>query len=312
MPETVCARAAPRVAVTGATGFIGAHLIDRLHRDGVGVRALTRTPRPPSTRDSAVWVDGDLASGAGIECLVDGVDAVVHCAGAVRGARPRDFDRINVDGTRRLAEVAARAGIGRFLLLSSLAAREPQLSMYASSKRRGEDAVKSDRYAWTIIRPPAVYGPGDKELLPLFKLMLSGVAIVPGHSGRTSLIHVTDLVDAIAAWLNAPPSRDACLELDDGTPNGYDWTEMIRIATEIRGARIVRIDVPRAVLGGIGAINLGFGRLFNQAPMLTSGKARELFHRDWVCRIDASRASFRWTPTIRFAEGLRLSFPSLQ
>ena len=311
MSGSVCARAVTRVALTGATGFIGTHLIDRLAADGVAVRALTRSPRA-SAGDAPTWIDGDLASGAGIERLVDGADTVVHCAGAVRGARQQDFDRINVDGTRRLAEAAARAGVERFLSLSSLAAREPQLSMYSSSKRRGEDAVKSDRYAWTIIRPPAVYGPGDKELLPLFKLMLSGVAIVPGHSGRTSLIYVGDLVDAIVAWVHAPQIHGAILELDDGTPNGYDWTEMIRIATEIRGARIVRINVPRAVLAGVGAANLWFGRLFDGAPMLTSGKVRELFHRDWVCRVDAARASLPWTPAIRFAEGLRLSFASLR
>jgi nucleoside-diphosphate-sugar epimerase len=311
MSEAVSARAGSRVALTGATGFIGTHLIERLHRDGVAVRALTRAPRA-SAGAALQWIDGDLASGAGVERLVDGADTVVHCAGAVRGARPRDFDRINVDGTRRLAEAASRAGVRRFLSLSSLAAREPQLSMYASSKRRGEDAVKSDRYAWTIIRPPAVYGPGDRELLPLFRLMLNGVAIVPGHAGRTSLLYVTDLVDAIAAWVRAPQMRDVLVELDDGTPDGYDWSEMIRIATEIRGARIVRIDVPRALLAGAGAINLWFGRLLNGAPMLTTGKARELFHRDWVCRADAARVAFPWIPTIRFAEGLRLSFPSLR
>jgi len=311
MSEQVSARAASRVALTGATGFIGTHLIERLQRDHVAVRALTRSARR-SIGDMLTWIDGDLASGSGLERLLDGVDAVVHCAGAVRGARQQDFDRINVDGTHLLAEAAARAGVERFLSVSSLAAREPQLSMYSSSKRRGEDAVKSDRFAWTIVRPPAVYGPGDKELLPLFKLMLSGVAIVPGHSGRTSLIYVADLVDAIAAWVQAPPMPGTILELDDGTPNGYDWTEMIRIATEIRGARIVRIDVPRAVLGGVGAVNSWVGRLFGGAPMLTSGKVRELFHRDWVCRVDAARAAFPWTPAIRFAEGLRLSFPSLR
>ena len=311
MSDTVTARASLRVAVTGATGFIGTHLLGRLRRDGVSVRALTRTSRP-SVGEQLTWVDGDLVRGTGIDRLVDGVDAVLHCAGAVRGARPDDFDRINVDGTRRLVDAATRAGVPRLLLVSSLAAREPQLSLYSSSKRRGEDEVKSNRLAWTIIRPPAVYGPGDKELLPLFALMLRGVAVVPGHNGRTSLIYVTDLVDAIAAWVRAPALAGVCLELDDGTPNGYDWTEMIRIATEIRGAGIVRIDVPRAVLGAIGALNLGIGRLLHSTPMLTSGKVRELFHRDWVCRPDAARAALPWSPAIRFAEGLRLSFPQLR
>jgi nucleoside-diphosphate-sugar epimerase len=302
------ALAQPRVAVTGATGFIGTHLIERLKRGGASVRALTRTARA-SQRDDVAWVKGDLATGVGVERLVDGADMVIHCAGAVRGARPADFDDINVDGTRRLVDAAQRSGVTRLLSVSSLAAREPRLSMYAASKRRGEDIVKNDRLAWTIIRPPAVYGPGDKELLPLFKLMLKGIAVVPGHTGRTSLIYVTDLADAIVAWVRAPTIARVCLEIDDGTPNGYDWSEMIRIATEIRGANVLRIDVPRAMLGGIGAVNLGLGRVFHGTPMLTSGKVRELFHRDWVCRTDAARAALPWTPAIQFAEGLRLSLP---
>ena len=308
MTAAASALAQPRVAVTGATGFIGTHLLERLQRTGATVRALTRVAHA-SKRGTLEWINGDLATGAGIERLVAGADTVIHCAGAVRGARPADFDRINVDGTRRLVDAAARAGVRRLLSVSSLAAREPWLSMYASSKRRGEETVKTDRLAWTILRPPAVYGPGDKELLPLFKLMLKGVAVVPGHSGRTSLIYVTDLADAIVAWLQTPSVADVCLEIDDGTPGGYDWDEMIRIATEIRGAGIVRVDMPRGVLGGIGALNLGVGRIFRRAPMLTSGKVRELFHRDWVCRTDAARAVLPWSPTIRFAEGLRLSVP---
>ncbi len=76
--------------------------------------------------------------------------------------------------------------------------------MYSSSKRRGEAVLQSTSVPWTVFRPPAVYGPGDKELLPLFRLMMQGVAVVPGHAGRTSLIYVTDLVRAMIAWLGAP------------------------------------------------------------------------------------------------------------
>jgi 2-alkyl-3-oxoalkanoate reductase len=294
--------------VTGATGFIGTHLLRRLRNDGYSVRALTRSPRQ-STDGQLTWIIGDLADNRSVQQLVEGADAVVHCAGAVRGARPADFDAINVEGTARVAAAAEVAGAKRLLSLSSLAARQPELSMYASSKRRGEDVLKGCRVPWTLLRPPAVYGPGDKELVPLFRLMLRGVAIVPGHSGRTSLIYVTDLVDAIASWLTAPLLPESCFELDDGTPGGYDWAEMIRVATELRGSRIHRINVPRGVLAGVGAVNLWVGRAFGHAPMLTSGKVRELFHRDWVCHTQAIRDALRWQPRVKFAEGLRLTFP---
>jgi 2-alkyl-3-oxoalkanoate reductase len=161
-----------------------------------------------------------------------------------------------------------------------------------------------------VFRPPAVYGPGDKELLPLFRLMMQGVAVVPGHSGRTSLIHVTDLVSAMVAWLDAPISSGHSFELDDGTPNGYDWSEMIAIATELRGASIRRVNVPQGVLATIGFANLWLGRALHRAPMLTSGKVRELFHRDWICRTQAIREALSWRPEVGFAEGLRMSFPA--
>ena len=234
----------------------------------------------------------------------------MHCAGAVRGARQEDFDVINVAGTESVARAAVRAGAKRLLSLSSLAAREPTLSMYSSSKRRGEAVLESAALPWTVFRPPAVYGPGDKELLPLFRLMMQGIAVVPGHAGRTSLIYVTDLVRAMIAWLDAPMSSGRCFELDDGTPNGYDWSEMIAIATELRGAPIRRVNVPQPVLASIGLANVWIGRALHRAPMLTSGKVRELFHRDWICRTQDVREALSWQPEVGFAEGLRLSFPA--
>ena len=295
--------------MTGATGFIGTHVLERLREHGIAVRALTRSPRKSLATDNVTWIAGDLADGRGVEQLLEGASALVHCAGAVRGARPDDFDAINVAGTARLAAAAEAAGVDRLLSLSSLAAREPELSMYASSKRRGEDVLKDCRVPWTLFRPPAVYGPGDKELVPLFRLMLHGIAIVPAHLGRTSLIYVTDLVRAIVAWLAAPVLDGRCFELDDGTPGGYDWSEMIRIATELRGARIHRINAPRGVLASIGAVNVLLGRSLHRAPMLTTGKVHELFHLDWVCRTDDIREALQWQPEVRFAEGLRLTFP---
>ena len=296
------------VAVTGATGFIGSHLLEQLVRDGFVVRALTRTHRASRDADRVVWIKGDLAAGRGIDQLVDGADAVVHCAGAVRGASTADFDAINVAGAACLARAAAAAGVGRLLSISSLAAREPSLSLYASSKQRGEDALKSSGVPWTIFRPPAVYGPGDKELAPLFALMLRGVAVVPGHSGRTSLLFVTDLVRAVIAWFSAPAVAGHCFELDDGTPGGYDWSELIDIAQQMRGAHVYRVDVPRRLLAGVGAANLWLGRLLQRAPMLTPGKVRELFHEDWVCTTSDIRSALLWQPEVRFAEGLRRTF----
>src|SRR4029453_7933541 len=132
--------------------------------------------------------------------LVAGTEAVIHSAGTVRGARRSDFDRVNAEGAGRVARAAPLPPRPpRFLLMSSLAARMPELSDYAGSKWRGECAVKaaSDNMRWTVLRPPAVLGPGDRELHPLFRCIARGFAFVPACApGRFSLIQVDDLATA--------------------------------------------------------------------------------------------------------------------
>ena len=132
--------------------------------------------------------------------------AVIHGAGAVRGNSQADFDRVNVAGTAALlGAISAQTRPPLLLLLSSIVAREPQLSWYAHSKWEGEQMLLQLRdLDRVILRPPAVYGPGDKEMLPIFQWMHRGIALVPGSpEARTSLIHVSDLVDAIIACLRS-------------------------------------------------------------------------------------------------------------
>jgi nucleoside-diphosphate-sugar epimerase len=295
------------VAVTGASGFIGSHLIAALASAGHVVRALRRRTAAPAA-PGLTWVDGDLASGRGVETLVAGANVVVHCAGAVRGARPEDF-AINIAGTRCVARAASRHRVDRLLVLSSLAAREPQLSMYAASKRAGEDVLRDLDISWTIFRPPAVYGPGDRELAPLFGLMLHGIAVTPAHPGRFSLLYVADLATAIVAWLDAPGVAGRCLELDDGAARGYDWAQIVAIAAAVRGGRVLRMPIPRWLLAVPAQLNQWLGRRLGRAPMLTPGKLRELYHIDWVCRSDAVGSALNWRPQVQFADGLRLTFP---
>src|SRR5262249_32673177 len=148
-------------------------LREHLMAAGYRVRALYR-PRPGRELQAApglTWIAGDINDRAALTALVQGAEAVVHCAGAVRGARRADFDQVNEKGVLDTVVAATRGPIcRRFLLFPPLGAREPQLSDYAGSKRRGEHALQANagRLDWTVLRPPAVYGPGDREMLPLF------------------------------------------------------------------------------------------------------------------------------------------------
>lgn len=300
------------IALTGATGFIGAIILKQLVAAGWQVRALYRAKkgRVPAQLPGVQWIEGGLTDKAALNTLVRGTFAVIHCAGAVRGATQADFDRVNLEGARCIAEVAAaQAQIPKFLLISSLAAREPHLSHYAGSKYRGELAVKaaSDLMRWTIIRPPAVYGPGDKELLPLFQGIAKGFAPLPGGGrGRFSMIYADDLAAAIVAWVSADAGYGATFELDDGREGGYDWADVLSIGSTVlrAGAKVRRIAIPVLVLQLFAAFNLRFSKIFRYAPMLTPGKVNELTHLNWVSNPHGFTQMIDWQPAYRLERGL--------
>lgn len=297
------------VAVTGATGFIGTSLCTRLRVAGHRVRALVRSEaRAGGLVQAGVEIlPGSLEDGASLAALAAGADAVVHCAGSVRGATQADFDRVNVAGVQRLvAALEALDAPPRLLALSSLAAREPQLSFYARSKRRGEEVLeRSQGVAWTALRPPAVYGPGDRELLPLFRAMARGIAPVPGSTeARFSMLFVADLADAALAWLECESHPQGIYTLDDGHSGGYDWHEVAAIVSRLCGRRVRLLRIPVGLLSLPAWLNRGAARLLGYAPMLTPEKLNELRHPDWVCDSDALSRAIGWQPRVQLREGL--------
>lgn len=296
------------VAVTGASGFIGRHAVQRLLAAGLRLRLLARDPaRLPSLPETPEVVTGSLQDPAALARLVEGADAVVHLAGSVRGVTREQFDRVNAAGAGACAAAARKAGVARFLLISSLAAREPRLSAYAASKRAGEERVASaaGTMAITVFRPPAVYGPGDEEMLALFRLMARGVAPVFGSpSARFSLIYVTDLADAIVSWVTAETAPVEVLEIDDGERDGYGWPEVCAAVSALIDRPVRQIHLPALILGVPAAFNYLTGRLGISAPMLTPGKLRELRHPDWVIRMPPDPLP-GWQPRVRLSEGLR-------
>ena len=193
------------VAVTGGTGFIGREVIRRLLENGWLVRALTRRCDPGLEQMGVTTISGALEDEASLARLVEGATAVVHCAGAVTAPNAATFHLVNAVGAACVMAAAATSTPSRFLLLSSLAAREPALSAYASSKRLGEDQVRraaGERIELCILRPPAVYGPGDRATLPVFRQLRRGVLLVPAVAeARFSLIYVEDLADLVIRLL---------------------------------------------------------------------------------------------------------------
>ncbi len=291
-------------ALTGATGFIGRYLIDALRADGWQVKALTRRRQNPEP--SVEWVAGDLADQTALAQLTERCDAVIHAAGATKALNRNAFHAVNTEGIERILS-AIGSQTPRFLLISSLAAREPQISDYAASKSAGEETLKKQAGAvpWIIMRPPAVYGPGDVEIVKLLKVMKMGFALSPGHPGsRFSLIHARDAAAAAIALISAPTADGALFEIDDGRSSGYTMADISSLAADLMGRKIRTLRMPKAFLSAIGAANEGVANLIRAPVMLTRGKARELVHPDWVSNPDLKPDPAVWKPRIGLRAGL--------
>ena len=250
---------------------------------------------------------GSLEDPGSLRRLVADAGTVVHCAGAIRARSAKEFYDINAAGTARLADIAVEADQPpRFLLISSLAAREPDLSAYAASKRWAEEELVRHQHdlSYCIVRPPAVYGPGDRETLKHFRQFTRGFAIVPaGSKGRFSLIFVEDLADAVAKLLDAPAWPGSTMDVDDGRQGGYSWRDVIAIAGDHLGRPVRRIGVPYSLAWLPVVIGQTVAKFLGRTPMLTTAKLRELFHPDWVSRSRSDTLLADWRAQTDFKEG---------
>ena len=283
------------LALTGATGFVGGRLLDRALAAGHSVRALTRRDQP--ARPGVSWVRGALADPGALAQLAAGADALVHVAGVVNAPDRAGFAAGNVDGTRAVLAAAAQAGTPRFVHVSSLAAREPGLSTYGWSKSEAERLVKASPLAWTVVRPPAVYGPGDMEQLDVFRLAKRGLALLP-PPGRMSAIMVDDLAALLLALAERGEAR-TLYEADDGRPLSHrDYARAIGRAL---GRRVLALPLPAAAL----RIAARADRLARGAhAKLTPDRAAYLAHPDWT--VDPARRPppALWTARIPLEQGM--------
>ncbi len=281
------------LAVTGATGFVGGRVLDLASGP---IRALARRPQPP--RDGVEWVMGDLADRGALARLCDGADAVIHIAGVVNAADKSGFDFGNVAGT---ANMLGAAGVRRFVQVSSLAARMPQLSMYGGSKAAADKLVEASETDWVIVRPPAVYGPGDREMLALFRLARWRLALAP--RGRLSLIHVDDLARSLLALARSGPSG-VVLEIDDGRIGGYGHDEFGRLVGAGLGRGVLAIPAPPPLLRAAAGVGTLAARFTGRLPKLSRDRAAYISHPDWVAAGGNAGLAGIWAPRFDAAAGI--------
>ncbi|EDL48858.1 NAD(P)-dependent oxidoreductase [Erythrobacter sp. SD-21] len=287
------------VALTGATGFVGQAVLDAAERQGIEVRALTRRSQAP--RRGVTWVEGSLADGRSLKTLCDGAASVIHVAGLTNTPDPAEFKKANVEGTRKLLAAATQCSAGkRFVFISSLSAREPSLSRYGSSKAHAEAYVETSGLDFTIVRPPAVYGPRDKDMFELFRSAKYGVVPVPPQ-GHTSIIHVDDLAECLLALSPPGVASGATLEPDDGKPGGYEHGELARLIGKAVGRKVFAPHLPAPILK---LAARGDRLLRGDEAKLTADRVGYMVHADWVCRPDRAVPDAVWNPRIPGAEGL--------
>lgn len=268
-----------KVAITGATGFVGSATLDAALAKGWHVRALTRREQKP--RDRVEWVRGTLDDEASLHELATGADAVIHIAGLTNTPNPNRFEAANVGGTANMIAATKAAGVERFVFVSSLSAREPGLSAYGASKAKAETLVEGSGLDWTMVRPPAVYGPRDSDMFELFRTAKFGVVPVPAK-GRTSLIHVEDLARLLVALSTPNPvTRKQTYEPWDDNPYGYEHTELAKLIAEAVGNPNAKpVPLPDGLLRLAAKAD---GLVRGSKAKLTPDRVGYMTHPDWVC-----------------------------
>lgn len=292
------------IAVTGATGFLGGHVLSALTSAGFPVRALTR--RPQSSSGSIEWISGSLENEDSLHRLCMGANCLVNIAGLTKAVRRDDFFDVNAVGTERVFNAAEKQGLNHVIHISSLAAREPQLSHYGASKAATEDLLtqRSWSFDWSIIRPPAIYGPGDTEILKLLKASRYGILPAPGGTkNRFSMIHAADLAAAIACRVQSPTTR-SIEEIDDNTINAYQISDVIAALPNAAAKPVRAVPMPFPILATLGAGGDLIARVTGKPSMLTISTARYLCHPDW--RVDESKRfqCKSWAPQFDLKSGL--------
>jgi dihydroflavonol-4-reductase len=286
-----------KALVTGATGFVGSHVVEALVRRGVEVTALARSPEKAAslTRLGVRIVAGHLHDEVAVEDAVRGQIVVYHVAGAISARNEAEFLQANRDGTRNVVTAAERTGTPRLVLVSSLAAGGPAprglpldgseaprpVTAYGRSKLAGEQVVRASRLSWSIVRPPIVYGPRDREVLKLFRLTRLGIAPVFGDGAQElSAVHAADLATALIAVgeSGTTPGRTyhAC------HPEVFTSSDFTRAIGAAMGRTVRPFRIPPRLGRALLSLTEAGARLARQPTILTTDKANEFFQPAWT------------------------------
>lgn len=307
--------------MTGGTGFVGSHLVERLCAQDAQVRVLARTMSDKSRLPREVEViDGDLQNRTALSHAIQGAEIVFHLAAATRARSEYDYFQANAEGTRQLVEVirTAQSRPQRLIYLSSLAAAGPAyagkpvelgdkprpITAYGGSKLAGEQWCLqiANNLDVLVLRAPAVYGPRDRDLFLCFLLAARGVLPVPrGPERLLQFIHVDDLVDALLLAATTPKTRGIYHVAES---RSYAWSEITNWLAQAVGRRVRAVRIPvwlvrtAATVSEFAAATSGRTTIFNRE------KAREMLAPGWLCETEAAKRDLGFEGRIPLPVGL--------
>ena len=311
------------ILVTGGTGFVGSHVVERLVAASARVRCLVRASSSLRylPREGVELVQGDLAAGTGIEAAVEGADVVVHVGGVTKALSEDAFYRGNLRATENLLHACKRQGdsVRRFIHVSSLAAIGPSpdlapldedaaphpLTWYGRSKLAAEGAVRASTLAGraVILRPPVVYGPRDTDVFEVFRSVAKGMMVRIGRDeSYFSYIHVKDLAEAL--WLAVSSEEAAGRTYFVANPEPVSWTAFAETAASIMGRRVRSVGVPAPLAYLAGWCAEGMSRLRGKPGIVSRQKIIEARCRYWTCDPSRARQELGFQPARSLREGL--------
>jgi nucleoside-diphosphate-sugar epimerase len=296
-----------RIGLTGISGFLGKPLANALLAKGYTVRALVNSS-PVESAPGLEIAQGSLDRPETLPPFVKDIDILIHCAGLVAAKKDDDFYEINVRGTRSLIKALDVNKTIRCLYVSSLAARHAKVSPYAESKRLGEKVIEGFKTRdYDILRPPAIYGPGDTNMIPLFRMMQKNFALHVGYrESRFSMIYIDDAVQAIMKWVESGKTTQKSYEIADYKVDGYSWSDFTSCAAKVMDQdKPVTIRLPAVPAYAIGYTIGGINKILQKKSFINQNKVRELCYKDWVTHNRTFEEQFQWKPTVSLLDGMK-------
>lgn len=313
-----------KALVTGATGFVGSHLVDKLLEKNYEVYCLKRKTSSTKWLDgkNIKYVDGDLFSNEALEACIKDMDYVFHVAGVVKAKTKEGFYHGNSDSTKNLLEITYKVnpGLKKFIFVSSLAACGPAktdkpvdentipdpITTYGLSKLKAEEEVYKykDKFPISIIRPPAVFGPRDTEIFIYFKTFSKGLNSVIGFDAKyLSLVYVEDLADAIvlAAENNHADGQKYFVCFDQA----YNWDEIGSVTSELLGKKAFKIRLPHSVLYSVGYLAELFSAFSSKPATLNIEKCKDITQLRWVCSNEKIKSELGFKAKFTLEESFR-------